>query len=67
MHQPRIIGSKHNILLDIDKILQKEAIKGDSFFDVFSGSAIVGRFFKRLYSITSNDKLYYLSDILIAM
>jgi adenine-specific DNA-methyltransferase len=55
----RIIGSKYNLLLDIYKILEEENITGNSFFDVFSGSAVVGRFFKRMYSIISNDNLYF--------
>lgn len=57
--QFRIIGSKYNILFDIYKILKKEGITGYSFFDVFSGSAAVGRFFKKMYSIISNDNLYF--------
>ena len=57
--QFRIIGSKYNILFDIYKIFKKENITGNSFFDVFSGSAVVGRFFKKIYSIISNDSLYF--------
>ncbi len=57
--QFRIIGSKYNILFDIYKVLKKEDIAGSSFFDVFSGSAVVGRFFKKMYSIISNDSLYF--------
>ena len=57
--QFRIIGSKYNILFDIYKVLKKENIKGFSFFDVFSGSAVVGRFFKKMFSIISNDNLYF--------
>jgi len=57
--QFRIIGSKYNLLPEIYKTLKKEQIKGYSFFDVFSGSAVVGRFFKRMFSIISNDNLYF--------
>ncbi len=57
--QFRIIGSKYNILFEIYKILKEENIKGTSFFDVFSGSAVVGRFFKKMFSIISNDNLYF--------
>jgi len=57
--QFRIIGNKYNLLLEIYKILKKEGIKSNSFFDVFSGSATVGRFFKRMFSIISNDSLYF--------
>lgn len=55
----RIIGSKYNTLFDIYKLLKKENVKGNSFFDVFSGSGVVGRFFKKMYSIISNDNLYF--------
>lgn len=55
----RIIGSKYNILFDIYKVLRKEKISGRSFFDTFSGSAVVGRFFKKMFSIISNDNLYF--------
>ena len=57
--QFRIIGSKYNLLSVIYKILKKERISGHVFFDVFSGSAVVGRFFKRMFSIISNDNLYF--------
>ncbi len=57
--QFRIIGSKYKILPDLYRILKKESIKGNSFFDVFSGSAVVGRFFKKMYSMISNDSLYF--------
>jgi adenine-specific DNA-methyltransferase len=57
--QFRIIGSKYNLLQEIYNTLKKEQITGYSFFDVFSGSAIVGRFFKRMFSVISNDNLYF--------
>lgn len=57
--QFRIIGSKHNILPDIYRILEKDNIEAYSFFDVFSGSAAVGRFFKKMFSVISNDNLYF--------
>lgn len=57
--QFRMIGSKYNILFNLSKILTNENIKGGSLFDVFSGSAAVGRFFKKMFSIISNDNLYF--------
>jgi len=57
--QFRIIGSKYNILPDIYNILREENIEGHCFFDVFSGSAVVGSFFKKMFSIISNDNLYF--------
>jgi len=55
----RMIGSKYNLIWDIYKILNNEGITGHSFCDLFSGSGVVGRFFKKMYSIISNDSLYY--------
>ncbi len=57
--QVRFIGSKYNLLPYIYLILKKENITGNSFFDVFSGTAVVGRFFKKRYQIISNDVLYF--------
>lgn len=55
----RFIGSKHNILNNIDNIMCQENISGNIFFDVFSGSGVVGRYFKKKYSVVSNDLLYF--------
>jgi len=57
----RFIGSKYGILPFIYKELKKRNILEDSkiFFDAFSGSAIVGSFFKKNLSIISNDTLYF--------
>lgn len=55
----RLIGSKRNILADISGVIEKEGIVGEKFFDVFSGSSSVGRYFKKEYSINSNDSLYF--------
>ena len=55
----RLIGSKYRILNNISEVIKKERITGKTFFDVFSGSAAVGRYFKRKYSIISNDSLYF--------
>ena len=57
--QVRIIGSKYKMLENILKVIKKEGITGKTFFDVFCGSTSVGRFFKRRFSITSNDILYF--------
>ncbi len=55
----RFIGSKHALLENIAEIIKKEKIRGRAFFDVFSGSGAVGRYFKEDYSIISNDSLYF--------
>ena len=57
--QARIIGSKYKMLENILRIINTDEIVGKTFFDVFSGSASVGRFFKRRFEITSNDLLYF--------
>ncbi|MGC8483651.1 MAG: DNA adenine methylase [Thermodesulfobium sp.] len=57
--QFRLIGSKYRLLNQIAKVVKLENISGSSFFDAFSGSAIVGRFFKTTFNILSTDKLYF--------
>lgn len=55
----RYIGNKENILDNIYEILQKNNIKGTSFFDFFSGTTSVGRYFKgKGYKVSSSDILY---------
>jgi len=56
--QLRIIGSKHNMLWNILRVMKDNEVKGSSFFDIFGGSGAVGRFFKRRYRIIANDNLY---------
>ncbi len=56
----RYIGNKENLLPQIYEIFQKKNIQGKSFFDVFSGTANVGRYFKGLnYQVFSSDLLYF--------
>jgi len=55
----RFIGSKHNLLEYILGIIRQEKIVGETFFDVFCGSTAVSRYFKKMYSIISNDNLYF--------
>lgn len=57
--QVRIIGGKHKMLNNISVTMEKAGITGNTLFDVFSGSSAVGRFFKRRFSITSNDMLFF--------
>lgn len=57
--QFRLIGSKHSVLNNISEAIKKEGIEGKTFFDVFSGSTSVSRYFKKNYSIVSNDNLYF--------
>ena len=57
--QFRLIGSKYRMLTNISEVIREEQISGRTLFDVFSGSASVGRYFKKSYSIVSNDILYF--------
>ena len=56
----RYIGSKRALLKNIDELLCKH-IDGteQSFLDLFAGTNVVGRYFKRRYKIISNDLLYF--------
>ena len=58
--QFRIIGSKYRMLKNLYKVIIENKIKGKVFFDAFSGSAVVGRYFKKMFKIISNDNLYFL-------
>ncbi|WP_373753563.1 DNA adenine methylase [Neisseria weixii] len=56
----RYIGNKENVVETIYQIMQQRGIAGQSFFDVFSGTGSVAKFFKRLnYKIFSCDLMYY--------
>lgn len=55
----RYIGNKENIIEQINNILQLNGVVGKSFFDFFSGTTSVSRFYKKLgYTIISSDVLY---------
>lgn len=55
----RYIGNKENIIEKIYQILLSNGIKGESFFDFFSGTANVAKFFKsKQYKVFSNDIMY---------
>ena len=56
----RYIGSKKNLLKNIDLFIRKNIKEeANSFIDAFSGSATVGSYFKSNYQIISNDNLYF--------
>ena len=57
----RFIGSKFPLLTKIYTELAKRNLinKGNIFFDAFSGSAIIGAFFKKDFKIVSCDNLYF--------
>lgn len=56
----RFIGNKENLVDKIFSIIQEKKIEGTSFFDFFSGTTSVARYFKKLnYQIFSCDLLYF--------
>jgi len=56
----RFIGNKENLVDKIYQIMLEKNISGDSFFDFFSGTTSVGRFFKQKgLQIYSSDLLYF--------
>ena len=55
----RYIGNKENILDKIHSILIEHGVSGNSFFDFFSGTTNVARYYKKLgYKIYSSDVMY---------
>lgn len=56
----RFIGNKENLLDRIKFILDKNEVFGKSFFDFFSGTTSVAKYFKKLgYTVYSSDLLYF--------
>lgn len=56
----RYIGNKENLLDKISMVFKDNDIKGNSFFDFFSGTTNVGKFFKKQgLEIYSSDILYF--------
>lgn len=56
----RYIGNKESLLDKIYQVLLSKNIRGNTFFDLFAGTANVGKFFKRLnYEVYSSDLLYF--------
>jgi len=56
----RFIGSKVNLLNNIAEVI-KENVSDNSevFLDLFSGTGVVGEYFKKDYQVISNDNLYF--------
>lgn len=56
----RFIGSKRNLLNEIDNILQPHLDGTEkSFVDLFAGSNVVGNYFADQYQIITNDIMYF--------
>lgn len=55
----RYLGCKTKLLTNIEKIINKYDYSGNTFADLFSGTAAVGDYFKDRFKIISNDFMYY--------
>ncbi|WP_462421306.1 DNA adenine methylase [Salinicoccus sp. Marseille-QA3877] len=55
----RYLGNKTKLLKLIENVIDEHNIKGETFADLFSGTGVVGDYFKDKYKIISNDSLYY--------
>ena len=55
----RYIGSKLNLLPQLDAAISERQPKGGTFCDIFSGTGAVGRYFKNRFPVLSNDLLYF--------
>ena len=56
----RYIGGKENLLNFIDSVINEKVNKAETFADVFAGTAVVAKYFKKKnYTIISNDILYF--------
>lgn len=56
----RYIGSKINLLSSIQNVINENVTdQADTFMDLFSGTGVVGEYFKRDYRVFSNDMLYF--------
>ena len=55
----RFIGSKALLLLEIENVIKKNVKSAEIFCDIFAGTSVVGRYFKKDYKIISNDLLYF--------
>lgn len=59
----RYLGNKSKLLHFIESVIDKYNINGDTFLDLFSGTASVGEYFKDRFKILSNDYMYFSSVI----
>lgn len=56
----RFIGSKSSLLTHIDTLLKSRTTgKETTFLDLFAGTNTVGNYFKKDYTVYSNDLLYF--------
>ena len=56
----RFIGSKINLLKNIDTVISENTTGKETIFcDIFSGTGVVARYFKPRYEVHSNDALHF--------
>lgn len=56
----RFIGSKTNLLKNIDMVISENTTENENVFcDIFSGTGAVARYFKPRYEVHSNDILHF--------
>ncbi len=56
----RFIGSKANLLKNIDMVISENTMGNENVFcDIFSGTGAVARYFKPRYEVHSNDVLHF--------
>lgn len=55
----RYIGGKTLLLENIKEVIDRHTQGSKSFFDIFSGTSVVARYFKKWYEVYSNDVLYF--------
>lgn len=55
----RYIGSKLNLLPQLEAAVNDRQTTGGIFCDIFSGTGAVGRYFKNRFPVVSNDLLYF--------
>jgi adenine-specific DNA-methyltransferase len=56
----RYIGSKSNLLENIEAMIKRHVSGNEeTFLDLFAGTNVVGNYFKKDYTIYSNDLLYF--------
>lgn len=55
----RYTGNKTRLLPFIEEVIKKHKITGEVFADLFAGTGAVGDYFKKEYTIISNDFMYY--------
>ena len=55
----RFIGSKALLLNEIEEVIKEKVNTAQSFCDMFSGTSIVARHFKKDFKIISNDLLHF--------